>query len=43
MNKQTRINIVRGQVTDYAVMEAKAHDLDKDELVTILREIADTL
>lgn len=43
ISKQSRLDIVKGQVTDYAISVARCNDIDLKELVIILKQIADII
>ena len=43
ISKQSRLDIVKGQVTDFAVSVAQNNDISTQELGIILQEIIDNL
>lgn len=43
ISKQSKLDIVKGNVTDCAVKVAQNNDVNLEELITILRQIGDTL
>lgn len=43
MNKEVRVNIVKGSITDYALNVTKLHDLTIEDLSKILSDISELI